>query len=120
MPSPWDDALAGRWHVVGLRLAGAMMAAPPPPQGSQLGTGGASEGGVWWLLVWGCSSPGGEKGWLASRWYPDGVFPNWELPGGTGARRVLVLGSAIVSQPMSCNYPALPCSPPSISLPACN
>lgn len=52
--SPWDAialgrCLAGRWRLVGLRLAWVMVAAglaPPKIMGSQLGMDGASEDGA--------------------------------------------------------------------------
>lgn len=103
MPSPWEDAQqgGGTWWGSGWAQL------PPKIMGSQLDADSASEDGARWLLVWGCSS-----GWLASFWHPGGVLPYWELLGGNGAQRMLILGRAIIPQPMSYNYPALPRSPP--------
>lgn len=127
--SPWDAIPPGRMLSgevahggvqAGRGNGGSWLSPPRLPKkfmGSQLGADAASEDGARWLLVWGCSSSGGEKVWLASCWHPDGVLPNWELLGGTGARRMLILGPAIMSRPMSCSNLA---QPPSIPPPKCN
>lgn len=53
-----------------------------------------------------------ELGWPAPCRHPEGVLLYWELLEGTGARRMLISGCAIVSQPTSCEHPAQPRSPP--------